>query len=560
MATVATPVAPDPKPKRRGLIIGGAALAALLIAGGAFFGLRNRGASGGAAGGGAATGGFDPHRIAVLYFKPADNGDSLLAVADGLTEDLIRELRQIQGLDVVSKGGVEPYRGDSLPVDSIAKVLRAGTIVSGDVSQRGGKLRVSLRLVDGASGADFERTSFEQPTGSLLAVQDTLAQQAARLIRARLGEEIRVREQRQGTKSIDAWLLVQQAARHRKTAEAAASKADTAAYRNEFQAADSLLALAEPLDPSWNEPVLARGWVAYRQSRLAASDPAQANSFIHRGMSFADTVLGRDNADPDALELRGTLEYWKWLLRLEQDPAAAKALFASARKDLEAATRINPAQAGAWGSLSHLYGLADGAGETDIVLAARRAYESDAYLENAPKIIERLFNGYYDLDQAVDASHWCDEGFRRFPDNGIFTTCQLYLMTMRGQTPDPTKAWRLANSDAIAKDPSAGSPELIKRDALLMVAAVLARAGLTDSARAVARGGPAGTDVDPSRFLYLQQAFALLLAGDKPGAVGALKVYLAANPGRRELFALDPGWRFRELTGDPAFRSLVGAP
>ena len=87
---------------------------------------------------------------------------------------------------------------------------------------------MSLRLVDGASGADFERASFEQPTGNLLAVQDTLTQQAARLIRARLGEEIRVREQRQQTKSIDAWLLVQQAARHQKAAEAAATRADTA--------------------------------------------------------------------------------------------------------------------------------------------------------------------------------------------------------------------------------------------------------------------------------------------------------------------------------------------
>ena len=58
----------------------------------------------------------------------------------------------------------------------------------------------------------------------------------------------------------------------------------------------------------------------------------------------------------------------------------------------------------------------------------------------------------------------------------------------------------------------------------------------------------------------MQQAFALLLAGDKVGAVGALKVFLAANPAQRKLFAKDPGWRFRDLAGDPAFQSLVGAP
>jgi hypothetical protein len=57
----------------------------------------------------------------------------------------------------------------------------------------------------------------------------------------------------------------------------------------------------------------------------------------------------------------------------------------------------------------------------------------------------------------------------------------------------------------------------------------------------------------------MQKAFALLLAGDKPGAIGALKVYLAANPDRRKLFAEDPGWRFRELSSEPAFRDLVGS-
>ena len=93
-----------------------------------------------------------------------------------------------------------------------------------------------------------------------------------------------------------------------------------------------------------------------------------------------------------------------------------------------------------------------------------------------------------------------------------------------------------------------------------MVAAVLARAGLKDSAKAVAKGGTAGTDVDPTRFLFLEKAFALLLAGDKPGSIDALKVYLAANPDQLKSFAQDPGWRLRDLSSEPAFRNLVGAP
>ena len=60
-------------------------------------------------------GGLDPHRIAVLYFQEDGGGDSLRYLADGLTEGLIGSLDRVQGLDVISKGGVAPYRGDSIP-------------------------------------------------------------------------------------------------------------------------------------------------------------------------------------------------------------------------------------------------------------------------------------------------------------------------------------------------------------------------------------------------------------------------------------------------------------
>jgi serine/threonine-protein kinase len=538
---------------RRPAVIAVAAL--VLVVAGALGYWRFR--AGSRAGGGAS--GPDPNTIAVLYFDDQSPNHDLSYLADGLTEGLIGALSEVNGLTVVSKGGSAQFRRKSVPRDSIARTLKVGTLVEGSVEQDKDRVRVTVRLVDASSGAEFQRASFEAPTGSSLTLSDSLAQQAAGFLRERLGVEVRLREQRSRTRSTDAWLLLQRAEQARKAAEAAAAVGDSVIPTLRFSEADSIAKLASEKDPSWNEPLVFRGRIAYRRSRLAVANPAQAKAFIEQGMGLANAAVAHDNADPDALELRGTLQYWKWLLRLEQDPATAKALFASARTDLEAATRINPAQAGAWGSLSHLYGLAENTGETDIVLAARRAYESDAYLENAPKIIERLFNGYYDLDQPVDAAHWCEEGFRRFPGNGIFTTCQLYVMTMRGQNPDPAKAWRLAGSDALATDPSGGSPELEKRDARLMVAAILARAGLKDSARAVARDGTAGTEVDPSRFLYLQQSFALLLAGDKPGAIAALKVFLAANPDSRKAFAEDPGWRFRDLIGDPAFKNLVGA-
>ncbi|MBA3497158.1 MAG: protein kinase, partial [Gemmatimonadales bacterium] len=160
---------PAPAPGRnRAMVIGGVVAALLIIGGGAWAGLRNRDGDS-LPSAAAAAGDLDPHRIAVLYFRPAAEGDSLNSIADGLTEGLIQELGRIPGLDVVSRGGVEQFRSDSVSNDSIARALRAGTIVTGEIGQRGNRLRVSLRLADGASGTDFERASFEQSTGNLLA-------------------------------------------------------------------------------------------------------------------------------------------------------------------------------------------------------------------------------------------------------------------------------------------------------------------------------------------------------------------------------------------------------
>jgi serine/threonine-protein kinase len=422
-------VAAQPERRGKGARVWAISLAALAVLGGAGVGAWRFWLRPGIESGAVANG-LDPHRIAVLYFQGQDGGDSLGYLADGLTEGLIKELDQVQGLDVISKGGVAPYRGDSVSRDSVARALRVGTLVTGEIERRGGRLRTTVRLVDGGSGADFTRASFELPAGNLLAVQDTVTQRVAALIRERLGEEIRLREQRNRTRSADAWALVQRAEQARKQAAALVDAKDTTeAVARSFERSDSLYAQAHSVDPKWTEPLVGRAAVAYQRSRLVGFDGTAAKPWIDRGKKFAGEALALDPQDPDGLELRGTLRYWGWLLHLEPDPTAAKELLTSAQTDLETAVRVRPSQASAWATLGHLYNQTKG--ETEAKLAARRAYEEDAYLSNADQVINRLFIASYDLSQFVDAAHWCEEGARRFPNDYMFTKCQLWMMTTR---------------------------------------------------------------------------------------------------------------------------------
>jgi serine/threonine-protein kinase len=541
---------PPPRGHNRAMVIGGAVAALLIIGGGAWAGLRHK-ATPPAAGD---TGGLDPHRVAVMYFQDLGGRDSMNYLAEGLTEGLIRQLGEVQTLDVISPNGVAPFRGDSVAPDSVARALSAGTLIEGGVERRGNKIRVTVRLLDGASGTDYKRASFERPAGDVLQLQDSLVQEAAALIRQRLGEELKVREQRQSTASASAWILAQRAEQARKRAEASFANADSnASVERSFAQADSLYARAAAADPRWAAPLVGRATIAYRRSRLAGQDPVASKPILAAGTALADSALARNPQDPDALEIRGTLRYWGWLLGLEPDPAAAKRLLAEAQADLERATKIRPAQAGAWAVLSHLYNQTGG--ETDAQLAARRAYEEDAYLSNADQVLSRLFLASYDLAQFVDATHWCAEGQRRFPGDFKFVSCRLWLMTTRAQAPDVPLAWQLA--DSLARLAPAPRREFETRKARMAVAAVLARQGLADSARHVAAAARNAPDIDATRDLMYIDAFVQTLLDAHDDAIKSLKVYLAANPDRRSWVADESAWWFRGLQDDPKFKDLV---
>ncbi|HEU4564463.1 MAG TPA: hypothetical protein VFS05_07440, partial [Gemmatimonadaceae bacterium] len=537
---------------RRPLLIGAGALAAVAVALAAWLlWLQPRGAVANAA-----EGGLRPQRIAVTYFEDMSPAGHLGYLADGLTESLIDQLGQVKALDVVSKDGVGQFRGKSVPVDSIARALQAGTVVRGTVEQDGRALHVSVRLVDGNSGVDLLRKSFDQPSSNMLAIRDSLAQEVAHFLRERVGEEVALREQRRGTQSAAAWELLQRAERMRKDAESRIDADSVAAGLGLYRQADTLLSRAESLDPRWADPAVLRGRIEYRESRVETNQAEQAR-LIQSGLAHAEHALQLDPRNARALELRGTLRYWRYLLRLDPNPADAASLLAGAEEDLRAAVAAEPTLAVAWSVLSHLY-----AQKSELVeskLAAQRAYEEDAYLAGAPDVLWRLFVTSLDLQQFRDADRWCGEGARRFPADAQFARCQLLLMAAApdATTPDVGKAWKLVDS-IVERTPAPERP-FEERAARMWTAAVMARAGLADSARRVLVAARGNDAVDPNQELLGVEAYAREVLGDRDAAIRLVQTYLAEHPDHRAGLAESQSWQWRTLREDPRFREMVGA-
>ncbi len=506
------------------------------------------------AGRGSAVAGLDPRHVAVLYFADESRTHALGYLADGLTEALIDALRQVPALSVVSRNGAAAYRGTAAPLDSIGRALAVGTILRGSVDDAGGRYRVSVSLVDGASGADLgQRASFEQPAGAVLAIRDSLARRVAEFLRVRLGEELRLREEQAGTRSVAAWSLMQQAEQSRKRADALFEDDSLAAARRALELADSLAAGAQATDPEWAEPPVVRAAIAYRQARLDLR-AAPAGPWIDKGLSLAAAALKIDPRNAGALELRGSLHYLQYHLRLTPTPAAAADLLRSAEGDLRDAVSVSPGQATAWNMLSVVnYQKPD---FVEAKIDAQRAYEADAYLSTADQILWRLYTTSYDLEQFTDADRWCEEGIRRFPANLRFVECQLWLMTSPAKAPDVALAWKLL--DDIVRLAPTSLRAYVRLESQNAVAAVLARAGLADSARHVLARSRGGPDVDPEVELLSFQAFAYLLLGDRDEALRLLKEQVAANPAHRAGLARSTHWWWRDIKDDPRFKQLIG--
>jgi TolB-like protein len=504
--------------------------------------------------------------IAVLYFRDETANAEQQYLADGLTESLISELSQVRELSVISRNGTAQYRGSELEPDSIGRILDVGTVVEGSIGKRGDKLRINIDVVDAGSGARFAEKAFEGSAQELLALRDKLVTETAEILRRRIGEEIRVRTAAIGTSSTVAWTMLQRGEKARKDADALVRQ-DPVASAARFEEADKLFEQASQQDAAWVDPWVARSALAYRRSRIAQSSPPDAIAFVQSGLKYAEEALSRDKTSARAFELRGTMNYFLWLLRATPDPEQHAKLFTDAKADLESAIKFDPRLASAHATLSHLYYQSDIA---NAMVAAKTALQEDAYLESADVVLWRLFNGSIELSNFTPAQQACNDGTRRFPNDYRFVNCQLRMLTVpsTGAHADSIgSAWALlAKQDSLTPAPRLAFEHTRGE---MIVAGVIARAAqangatnkaLQDSARSVLSRARAKVtpQMDPVGELMTVEAYIRVLNQEQDAAIALLERIKARDPEQFTRNKGEVGWWWRGLSSHPKFNELFG--
>lgn len=483
------------------------------------------------------SGALDPARIAVLYFQDLTPDSTSGHLAAGFTEAIIDQLSGVEGLDVVSRHGVDRFRGGAAPIDSVALALHAGTIVDGSVERRDDRVTVRIRMVDPAANRQIDTWTEERPWTEILPLQDAIAEDIVARLRQRLGEQLRMATRRSGTTNVEAWELVERAERLAEQARASGQD-DPAVAQSLREDADQFLARAEEVDRRWVEPTIERAQVA---AWMGDEESYQ------RGVALATSALERDPGNARALAVRGAL--YDSLASVARDSVTAAGWLARAQRDLRSAVAAEPGLASAWIALASLL-YNDLWNLSAARQAARSAYDADVFLLEADHF-SWLCEISMQLKDFEEAMRWCEEGRRSFPRRAArILMVELTILASEGSEPNPARAWGLVEEMGRLAEAESNTPP-----AQMVVAAVLVRAGRADSAQAVVRRAKAAAPEGYEPYMAYLESYVQLLAGNRRASLGLLRTFLSVSADYRYQIANDH-W-YDRLDGDPDFEALV---
>ena len=243
-----------------------------------------------------------------------DSGDPKQAYfSDGLSEELISDLTQIDGLKVIGRYSSFKFRDSTDSPAQIGAALGVSNLIVGSVRQQGDRIRVIVNLIRAADGSSVWSHSYDQQLDDVFAIQTQIGEAVAAALKIKLlGHAIGV-EERPPSGSGNAYRLMLQG-------RALARKGVELSYRKSI----SLYQQALQIDPDY---AYAWGAVAVAQTNLGYSfltGPAQQKAYAQ-----AQAAAARQQAlAPDAVATH--LVRGAQLLAIAHDTQGAVAEFQKA--------------------------------------------------------------------------------------------------------------------------------------------------------------------------------------------------------------------------------------
>ena len=125
----------------------------------------------------------DISAIAVLPFADMSPGRDQDYLCDGLAEELINALTQVAGLRVASRTSSFQFRAAGADVRAVGRHLGVGSLLEGSVRKADDRLRVTVQLIEVATGFHRWSQRFDRMLDDVFAIQDEIAESVAASLR-----------------------------------------------------------------------------------------------------------------------------------------------------------------------------------------------------------------------------------------------------------------------------------------------------------------------------------------------------------------------------------------
>lgn len=153
--------------------------------------------------------------IAVLPFVNMSPDPENEYFSDGISEEILNALTQVDGLQVTSRTSSFSFKGKNIDVRDIGKQLSVNTILEGSVRKAGNKVRITAQLINSSDGYHVWSESFDRDLENIFEVQDEIAKKISRTLREKLSpQEQRTSFVKTQTENMDAYNLYLKAKFH----------------------------------------------------------------------------------------------------------------------------------------------------------------------------------------------------------------------------------------------------------------------------------------------------------------------------------------------------------
>ncbi|MSV28397.1 MAG: tetratricopeptide repeat protein [Bryobacterales bacterium] len=126
----------------------------------------------------------DTSSIAVLPFTNIGADKENEYFGDGLAEEILNALSQVDGLRVAARTSSFFFKGKGAELSEVAAKLRVANILEGSVRRSGNRIRVMVQLVDARNGFHLWSERYDRQMEDIFDVQDDIARAIARRFKA----------------------------------------------------------------------------------------------------------------------------------------------------------------------------------------------------------------------------------------------------------------------------------------------------------------------------------------------------------------------------------------